>query len=1095
MKNLALLVLIVVLVVAGGSEQCFGEAKAGNISFETTATPLAEALNRLQQVSGLRLAFEQDVVKDAAPVTLAVKDQPVDAVLQKMLRPRGLEAVYTGEAMVAIVRADTPAGIAKMRGRAYRAVARLALKIDGARLAGDDIVLPDWSAGDSAALIDALGDIEAADFWVRVARYARLWGSSESTQQLDAFDPDVRAGCTATCPVSGAYDEQQAFLRKVDAALDDQDPIVRAAAFPRVTVLSGYTYAAPFDLPKAIGKAAAEPDCAVRLACINAAFYTDTADVFPAIALLRTDPHAAVRLAAWKYWLQKVWWLTEEFDENMGIAQPTQAERERLRNEVPASLAEGIRPLLADPNPVVRSFGLVLACSQNVLRPDVPGILAAAEASDDPCLQIAAAAVRLRYPTLRTAASKAKVEQLRQSSRMSHLVLRAFCRGDKLPLSYRIETAFGRRPTELLLLEALQADDPIPHLLLSLFEPILDATRELAPEIRQKAQELLRSPALSERVFGATLVARQFPGAESVGLLRKLDPASPAAKALAGAMLEELNPSLHWLSSTARRVEHGQETPNGFADAILASGDAQLQRLLWYGPLGLAKDVTASVLFKTDPDVVLEFLSSRTSNWKFEAADLVQRLGELLKDKDAQTRAMSVRAFNVCLLQNRLDLFKDADRRGISPLIHEMLKSSLSPEASPAEQAAGIALAERLIPYYNRNTKFIDGIPLPALIAQALRLASLNGDECASLAYCLMTSPRNAIVNDRRVAAALVTARDTLLDKATANTRIKLLCGMAASPGTARGAAAELQRKLLAGDVPRSLVQIVITAIAREPSLVKPEFLKYLQNLLLGDQQGEFMFRHNMMETMMALPDGYNAMLDTLAEAAKGKHDTSRFTQPVRGDLGMRKARREKIDPQILRKAADLGLTVAKDRSRNSGQRSDGLELFVKASGDAAASTLAEIIMDGGQDIELRRIAATQLADVPESPVYSSLLEGYAALPATLRAKLAESAAASPKAPAAEDFVIRLLKDTAPDARGAVVNPSAKAAVILALKLPLTDRLRRTLDDLRRNPELQGAIDQTIERMEKPSAKSNRGVVSTAPLPDFRGPAVPTDDN
>jgi len=86
-------------------------------------------------------------VKDAEPVTISARDEPVDSVLLRILRPRGMEFIYTAESMAAIVRADSDAGMAKAAGRALRTFARLARKLEGAVQEGDEVRVPGWTEG------------------------------------------------------------------------------------------------------------------------------------------------------------------------------------------------------------------------------------------------------------------------------------------------------------------------------------------------------------------------------------------------------------------------------------------------------------------------------------------------------------------------------------------------------------------------------------------------------------------------------------------------------------------------------------------------------------------------------------------------------------------------------------------------------------------------------------------------------------------------------------------------------------------------------------------------------------------------------------
>ncbi|HUW30777.1 MAG TPA: hypothetical protein VM223_04130, partial [Planctomycetota bacterium] len=73
--------MLIAAAVVGLALRVADAGEPAAVSMDLDATPLAEALNRLQEASGLRLAFSTDVIKDAQPVTLSAKDEPVDSVL------------------------------------------------------------------------------------------------------------------------------------------------------------------------------------------------------------------------------------------------------------------------------------------------------------------------------------------------------------------------------------------------------------------------------------------------------------------------------------------------------------------------------------------------------------------------------------------------------------------------------------------------------------------------------------------------------------------------------------------------------------------------------------------------------------------------------------------------------------------------------------------------------------------------------------------------------------------------------------------------------------------------------------------------------
>ncbi|HUU68869.1 MAG TPA: STN domain-containing protein, partial [Planctomycetota bacterium] len=233
-------------------------------TIDLKAVPLAEALNRLQDASGLHLAFSTDLVKDAEPVTLSAKDEPVDAVLLRILRPRGLECIYTGKTMAAIVRADSNMGMAKAAGRAMRTFARLARKLEGAVQEGDEVKVPGWVEEDDRALAEAYVELNCVmDHFARGARRQKGSISKEdiddAQRALECFDPDVRIGMTS----SSAYFHLK-DVRTADALAEmaaHPDPLVRAAA---VIIKAGWRpYESWFSTDLCQAAAEGDPDALV----------------------------------------------------------------------------------------------------------------------------------------------------------------------------------------------------------------------------------------------------------------------------------------------------------------------------------------------------------------------------------------------------------------------------------------------------------------------------------------------------------------------------------------------------------------------------------------------------------------------------------------------------------------------------------------------------------------------------------------------------------------------------------------------------------------------------------------------------------------
>ena len=110
------------------------------------------------------------------------------------------------------------------------------------------------------------------------------------------------------------------------------------------------------------------------------------------------------------------------------------------------------------------------------------------------------------------------------------------------------------------------------------------------------------------------------------------------------------------------------------------------------------------------------------------------------------------------------------------------------------------------------------------------------------------------------------------------------------------------------------------------------------------------------------------------------------------------------------------------------------------------------------------------------------MLPKYDALPMELRLALAEAAAQYPKAPGAEAFVIRCLKDNTTDKDGFGITVGQRIRMIHRLKLPLTPRLRKALEELKKGlePQMIQIIDDVIKRLEG----GGRGSMNLLP-PDF----------
>ena len=229
-SRLTLLGMLGIASILGVHGLAAGQEKT--ISLELNAAPLTEALNRLQDASGLHLAFAEDLVRDAQPVTLSARDEPVDSVLLRVLRPRGLECIYTGETMAAIVRAATDEGMAKAAGRALRTFARLEKKLEGAVQEADEVRVPGWEEEDDRALAEGLVDLMSAIYFTDHHQRTSRSLVSGFPKMLNGFDRDVRVGCIIAA-IDGGWrldmNDDGLWLREtVQKMSADADPGTRA---------------------------------------------------------------------------------------------------------------------------------------------------------------------------------------------------------------------------------------------------------------------------------------------------------------------------------------------------------------------------------------------------------------------------------------------------------------------------------------------------------------------------------------------------------------------------------------------------------------------------------------------------------------------------------------------------------------------------------------------------------------------------------------------------------------------------------------------------------------------------------------------------
>jgi|GEM_PF-6158794 len=307
------------------------------ITLTLEQAPLTDALRQIEEASGLNMAFAPELVRDAAPVTLRVVNEPAGEVLYRLLRERGLVPVYTADTMAAVVGEESAIGMAKRAGRALHVLAALIRKLEGAVSDGDGARVPGWTEADDRALAEALIDMDTFRRHLKL-QFSRPSKPSldEITQMADIHDAHVKAGGgvlfgqTWWFGDKAAFEESHHFNANRLRLIRDDDPVVRACWIYSIgrnnlgdDSISHQAYSAAFN----------DADGIVRAALSRMLFVNSYEREGMEYESLRKDSSALVRLVAWRNWL---------YSHNETTAFP-----------------EAARGLLAEGNPILRTAGLI----------------------------------------------------------------------------------------------------------------------------------------------------------------------------------------------------------------------------------------------------------------------------------------------------------------------------------------------------------------------------------------------------------------------------------------------------------------------------------------------------------------------------------------------------------------------------------------------------------------------------------------------------------------------------------------------------------------------------------------------------------------
>jgi|GEM_PF-5472816 len=341
-------------------------AEPARVSVAYAGIPLKDALRQFQEVSGLRLAYAEDLLAGAAPVTLKRGNAPAEKVLRELLRPQGLEAVLTDKNLAAIVPAWSDLGMAKAFGRALSTGLRLGNKLDGAVVEGDEVRVPGWTADDDEDLALGITDFVAAIAYAS----SRSWinsGQGVQDERVEAIrallrsaDPLVRAGALTLLANYGVMNSGiREFGREIEQGFADPHPAVRTASAIQFAVSTGRgngQWEGQTAAAAMLRKLAADPEAGVRMAAAFALLIGSHHVLNPAM-----DPDGALLdqlLADRSALVRQTLRLGALALNNPRAGAPEGPAKEKW---LALNSDEGLKATLHDPNPIARAVGFALA--------------------------------------------------------------------------------------------------------------------------------------------------------------------------------------------------------------------------------------------------------------------------------------------------------------------------------------------------------------------------------------------------------------------------------------------------------------------------------------------------------------------------------------------------------------------------------------------------------------------------------------------------------------------------------------------------------------------------------------------------------------
>jgi len=1094
------------------------QAVAGDaVSLEFKDLPLPAALTRVQDASGLRLAFSNDLVRDAEPVTLSAKDEPVDAVLLRMLRPRGFECIYTGETMAAVVRADTDAGMAKAAGRALRTFARLERKLEKAVQVGDEVKVPEWTDEDDRALAEGIVDLATAAYFFNQRKRETGGKPFDLARLLNIFDKDVRVG--TCCPATETRgqetrspEELAALEAAVRKAIDDPDPEIRATGIFLVACVNrlyGDKWAPVVQ--KVVDACTKDPAPEPRFAITLAFASGGLGRAYPQGEILstsRSDANPSVRGVAWVLWLDQ-----------------------QRRTAGPELLDEFRQAIIAEKNPILRSLGVIMAlmfCERN--HENVAQLCNAPEVQADPWLKVSAGLMLGIAEMMTTGrdSSRSKDEgaaaeiyaQARQkmldttialltSGKRSHQLLAGLsslfgmramlATGQKQPkpdlskitaladsddlwerfLGIMTSAAAGDQAGTARLLKALESKDQLDRISALIActmsrpstNPNADAAEiELSKKLTAAIFALLRSPLLPEKYLAAEAIRGRVPFDDLLAMLQDEIRRSPNS---------DLAKLLVTLFGDHRELQGNDEVSNQrqmmVLDTVFESKNAELeilfiQNMNWWSLQN--QPLILTLICDCEPEVLSTMLAAnrnlsyRLGSQDFAIEAMLERLKTLLAQNDPRVRLTAVKGLASYVRSSPNVVLVEKFRATTLELSAKMLDAFILQGNTPEQFAAGCDLLCATLE--KGRTRRWGDLPV-GIRAAAVRVLGVAGDpaRAAKAAAVLGLCYSHGGSENAEFAPVMEAARRKIMASDRPADQAVVLCGMAIS-GDAQlrdPAVAELGKRLMDGTLPAANRNDTVQALSGMRVKLSDDFLRFAL-AKLSDHAEDSAIRQSIVGSLSTKPAVYGELIDTLAELAKSGEPEPVYTPwlsslsgRLKHELATLKDKNQPV-PAWAAKAAELGLQIMNDTARTPDQRTQGMGFYARVAGPAASAMLEKTALDPKADPNMRRQAVSLAAETnPESKIFATLAENYATLPTDMRRDLGQTAARAKNAAGAEPLVIAHLKDQE--------IGSYRIHALSMLDLPATPTLIAALKELEQDKDLGPHVKNVIERLQR----------------------------